>query len=95
MASSPVGSYPYLVSATGPKTPEVQASMPISMASGARRLPHSRTTIARGRPLVEAGLAIGVEVQGDKPRIVVNLPAAKAEGTSFGSELLRLADIIR
>jgi hypothetical protein len=30
-----------------------------------------------------------------KPTIVVNLAASKAEGASFGSDLLRLAKVIR
>ena len=30
-----------------------------------------------------------------KPTIVVNLPAAKAEGSAFSSDLLRLAKVIK
>ena len=44
---------------------------------------------------VESGLSVGLGVRGEKPRIVVNLRAAEAEGSAFSSRLLRLAQIIR
>ena len=43
---------------------------------------------------VESGLAVGIGVKGGKPRIIINLPAAKAEGANFSSQLLRLAKVI-
>ncbi|HDM90245.1 MAG TPA: YfiR family protein [candidate division WOR-3 bacterium] len=43
---------------------------------------------------VEAGLSVGLSVRGEKPRIVVNLRAAEAEGAAFSSRLLRLAQTI-
>ncbi len=44
---------------------------------------------------VQRGLALGVfQIEG-KPTIVVNLPAAKAEGSAFSSDLLRLAKVIK
>jgi hypothetical protein len=44
---------------------------------------------------VQRGLAIGVFQVDGKPTIVVNLPAAKAEGSAFSSDLLRLAKVIK
>jgi len=44
---------------------------------------------------VESGLSVGLGVRGEKPRIVVNLRAAEAEGAAFSSRLLRLAHTIR
>jgi hypothetical protein len=43
---------------------------------------------------VEAGIAIGLRVRNDKPNIVVNLSAAKAEGSDLAAQLLRLSTII-
>ena len=43
---------------------------------------------------VESGLSIGIGIKGEKPLIIVNLAAAKAEGTDFSSQLLKLAKII-
>ena len=43
---------------------------------------------------VEAGVAIGLRVRNDKPSIVVNLSAAKAEGSDLTAQLLRLSTII-
>jgi hypothetical protein len=44
---------------------------------------------------VQRGLALGVFQVDGKPTIVVNLPAAKAEGSGFSSDLLRLAKVIK
>jgi hypothetical protein len=61
------------------------------------------TAVSRARKLltfsgvpayVEAGLAAGVGVKGDSPRLIINLPAAKAEGVEFDAQLLKLAKVI-
>ena len=44
---------------------------------------------------VASGVAVGFGVRDDKPLIVINLPAAKAEGADFSSQLLRVAEVIR
>ena len=44
---------------------------------------------------VRAGLSVGVYASGGKSRLLVNLTACRAEGASFGPELLRLAEIVR
>jgi hypothetical protein len=44
---------------------------------------------------VESGLAIGIGTKGEKPLILINIGAAKAEGSDFNSQLLKLAKVIR
>lgn len=43
---------------------------------------------------VESGLAVGIGIKGDKPQIIINLPAVKAEGVDFSSQLLKLAKVL-
>jgi hypothetical protein len=43
---------------------------------------------------VETGLAIGVGVRGERPEIVINLVASRAEGADLGAQLLKLARIV-
>jgi hypothetical protein len=46
--------------------------------------------------LVENGqVAIGLTVEGGKPKIVVNLPQLKAEGHEIAADLLKIAKIIQ
>ena len=61
------------------------------------------TTVSRGRKIltftgvpayVEAGITVGIGTKGDTPRIIINLPAAKAEGVEFNAQLLKLAKVI-
>jgi hypothetical protein len=42
---------------------------------------------------VEQGLAVGIDVNGVRPQIVINLPASRAEGALFSADLLKLARI--
>jgi|tagenome__1003787_1003787.scaffolds.fasta_scaffold20447658_2 hypothetical protein len=44
---------------------------------------------------VTKGASLGVFLVSGKPTICVNLAASKAEGAAFGSDLLRLAKVIR
>jgi hypothetical protein len=57
------------------------------------RARHIKTiTVAAG--YVEGGIAIGLRVRNDKPVIVVNLKAAKAEGSDLTAQLLQVSTII-
>lgn len=48
-----------------------------------------------GVPLyVEQGASAGVEIRGERPEIIINLSAARAEGVDFSSQLLNLARVI-
>jgi hypothetical protein len=51
----------------------------------------SVTGVAR---YVTQGVSVGVRLQGDRPKLLVNLEAARAEGADFSSELLRLVQVI-
>jgi hypothetical protein len=51
------------------------------------------TTLTGVVRYVELGLAVGVRLRGDRPRIVVNLIASRLEGAELGAELLKLAEI--
>jgi hypothetical protein len=44
---------------------------------------------------VRGGLSVGVDVVGGRPRILINLPSARAEGADFSSRLLHLATVIK
>ena len=44
---------------------------------------------------VHRGLAIAIGVRNDRPLIMVNLDAARAEGAAYQAQLLRLTDIVR
>ncbi|MGB8658406.1 MAG: YfiR family protein [Candidatus Zixiibacteriota bacterium] len=43
---------------------------------------------------VVSGLAVGIGTKGDKPLIIINLPATKKEGADFSSQLLQLAKVV-
>ena len=43
---------------------------------------------------VEGGLAIGVDMKGDRPEIVINLAASRAEGAELNAHLLKLARVV-
>jgi hypothetical protein len=43
---------------------------------------------------VETGLAIGVGMKGDRPEIVINLAASRAEGADLTAHLLKLARVV-
>jgi hypothetical protein len=47
------------------------------------------------RAFVEQGLAIGLVLKGDTPRIVVNRTAAESSGMELDSKLLYISDLIR
>jgi hypothetical protein len=55
---------------------------------------HHIKTITVVQGYVEGGVAIGLRVRNDKPDIVVNLSAAKAEGSDLTAQLLRFATIV-
>jgi len=43
---------------------------------------------------VASGVAVGIGTRGERPEIVINLPAAKLEGSNYSSQLLKLARVI-
>jgi hypothetical protein len=60
-----------------------------------RMLQNHRLLSFTGVPsYVEAGLVLGVDVVGNRPKILVNLPVARAIGAEFSSQLLKLSRVI-
>jgi hypothetical protein len=55
---------------------------------------HSVSTLTDRRENVEKGLAVGVTVTHGRPKLIVNLATARAEGMDLSSEVLRLADVV-
>jgi hypothetical protein len=43
---------------------------------------------------VDDGLAVGIDLSGQRPHVVINLPAARAEGARFSAQLLKLARLV-
>jgi hypothetical protein len=56
---------------------------------------HGKTTITGIESYVRSGLSIGVVLREDKPKILINLEATKAEGVMLDSRVLQLAEIIK
>ena len=55
----------------------------------------TRTLTLTGVPdYVEAGLSIGLDLRQDRPQILVNLRAARAEGADLAAPLLSLATVV-
>jgi hypothetical protein len=55
----------------------------------------SHVTTVTGVPeYVEMGLAVGIGIAGQRPEIVVNLAASRAEGADYDAQLLKLARIV-
>jgi hypothetical protein len=52
-------------------------------------------TLTPVRGYVERGLAVGVVAKGNRPQLVVNLPATKAAGMDLDPKALQLAEVIR
>jgi hypothetical protein len=53
------------------------------------------TTVTGVTDYVETGLAIGIGAKGDRPEIVINLAASRAEGADLNAQLLKLARIVK
>jgi hypothetical protein len=64
----------------------------VQQLAGVARAAHV-TTLTGVVRYVELGLAVGVRLRGDRPRIVVNLAASRLEGAELAAELLKLADV--
>ncbi len=54
-----------------------------------------RVTSITGVPsYVESGVSVGIGVRGERPEIVINLVASRAEGADLNAQLLKLARIV-
>jgi YfiR/HmsC-like len=55
----------------------------------------SQITTLTGVPrYVETGCAIGLDLKGDRPHILINLAASRAEGADLNAQLLKLARLV-
>lgn len=52
------------------------------------------TTLTGVPDYVRRGVAVGIGVAQDKPQILINLAAARAEGSDFDASLLRIATVL-
>jgi hypothetical protein len=53
------------------------------------------TTFTGTGDYVSQGLAVGVRLEGDRPRLLINVQQAKLEGADFSAELLKLAKVVK
>lgn len=53
------------------------------------------TCVAAGEADVAAGLPVGVEISGGKPKLLINIAAAKACGANFSAQILKLARLVK
>ena len=51
------------------------------------------TTVTGVPQYIAQGVAVGVRLQRDRPRILINLQGARLQGADFAAELLKLADV--
>jgi hypothetical protein len=52
------------------------------------------TTITGVSQYVTQGLSVGARLQSDRPKLLINLAAAKKSGANFAAELLKLAQVV-
>jgi hypothetical protein len=64
----------------------------IGAVAAAARAAHA-TTITGVPRYVALGLAISVRLQGDRPKLLVNVQASRLEGAELSAELLKLAQV--
>jgi hypothetical protein len=67
-------------------------ALDISIVADAARA--TRVTTCTGMPdYLSDGLAVSVRYQGERPRLLINIEAARMEGAEFSAELLKLAQV--
>ena len=85
-----------MVVAEAPRVLYVAPLRGVDVAAIARVSQHHDIGTYTGVPAyVRRGIGVSARIQGDRPRLLVNLHAARAEGSSFDSSLLQLAEILR
>ena len=67
-------------------------ALDISIVADAARA--ARVTTCTGTPdYLSDGLAVSVRYQGERPKLLINVEAARLEGAEFSAELLKLAQV--
>jgi hypothetical protein len=56
---------------------------------------HAVFTAGTSRAMVDAGVALGVTARSGRAALIVNLPAARAEGADRDAALLAITQVIR
>lgn len=56
---------------------------------------HGTLTVSTEPSYVEGGLALGLRLLGGRPKFLINLPVARAQGVDFSAQLLELAEVIQ
>lgn len=87
-----------LESLSGPVSDSVIYLMPDADVELARKYctDHGVLSISGVPEFAEQGwVSVGLDVQGDRPEIVVNLQRLAAEGHSFSAEILRVSSVVR
>ncbi len=56
---------------------------------------HAVLTMTTVPSFVTRGVSVGLIAQGERPRIMLNLPAIRAEGHDLSANFLRLCEVIR
>lgn len=57
--------------------------------------PRQIRTMTGVRDYVALGASVAIGVRNDRPRIIINLEAARAEGAEYPAQLLQLAEIVK
>lgn len=84
------------ISETGVNTMYVTPLRSVAMKTITAATRNKKVLTLTGVPqYVEAGLSIGVGIRGDRPSLIINLKASRAEGADLDSQLLELARTIR
>ncbi|HOT96175.1 MAG TPA: YfiR family protein [bacterium] len=55
---------------------------------------HQVTTLTGVPDYVKAGLSVGIGMALERPKVLINLSTARAEGADFSSQLLRLSAVV-
>ena len=72
-------------------TSALSALSSVLQATRSRKVP----SVAEDPSMVERGVALGVHLVEGQPRIIVNLRAAKSEGSDFDANFLNVATVLR
>ncbi len=71
-------------------------SLPLTSGTSHASPEHGKILTLTGVPeYVEKGLSIGVWIKGERPALLINLAASKAEGADLDSQFFNLVTIVR
>ena len=53
------------------------------------------TTVTGVPDYVRRGVAVGIGMAQNKPKVLINLPSSRSEGSDFDANLLRIATVLK